>query len=85
MKALAEREDLRTVALRLGEGTYSLRTRLDEESWDRVKTLVGAAFDEAPRHLPREQRLVMACLEMALSLDRIGERLKKFLREETPS
>ena len=34
MKALAEREDLRTVALRLGEGTYSLRTRLDEDSWD---------------------------------------------------
>ena len=85
MKELAEREGLRTVVLRLGEGTYSLRTRLDEESWDRVKALVGAVFDEAPRHLPREQRLVMACLEMALSLDRIGERLKKFLREETPS
>ena len=82
MKALAEREDLRTVALRLGEGTYSLRTRLDEESWDRVKALVGAAFDETPRQLPRDQRLVLACLQMALSLDRIGERLKAFVREE---
>lgn len=82
MRPLAEEDGLRTVTLRLGEVTYPLRTRLDDKAWDRVSALVGAAFDEAPRHLPREQRLVLTCLQMALSLDHIGERLETFAREE---
>ncbi len=81
MRAPAEEGELRTVALRLGEVSYSLRTRLDDEAWERVKALVGAAFDDTPRQLPRDQRLVLACLQMALSLDRIGERLKNFVQE----
>lgn len=82
MIASEDRGELRAVVLRLGGVDYPLKTRLDDGAWQRVADLVGAVFDGAPRSLPREQRLVLACLEMALAFDRIGQSLNGLPPEE---
>ena len=66
----------RGVALNIGKGVYTITTQLDNESLDRVRSLIDEACGEITKGARQEDILMLACLRLAYSLDAVNEKLK---------
>ena len=65
----------RDISLNIGKGIYAITTPLSGEELDRVKALINEACDPVTKGAKQEEVLMLACLRLAYSLDRVAQEL----------
>ncbi|HCL80469.1 MAG TPA: hypothetical protein DIC53_10945 [Synergistaceae bacterium] len=65
----------REVPVRVGKKAYFLETALDDDTLARVSGIMSEVADEFADGLDQEQVLLLSCLQLAWTLDKIGSRL----------
>lgn len=65
----------REVPVRVGKKVYFLGTALDDETLVRVSDIISEVVGEFADGLDQERVLLLSCLQLAWTLDKIGSRL----------
>ena len=71
--------ELREVSVVVGKRSYRMRTALDEDTLARVTSMAAVLCEAAGEGIDQENRLLLTCLQLAYSLDRISERVGPLL------
>jgi hypothetical protein len=72
---------LRDVTLKLGKKEYNLKTALDEETYERVLSLLKEAANTVGQEIAQEHLLLLVSLHLAYCLDHAGKSLEHILKE----
>ena len=70
----------RDVFLTIGKQVYSITTPLDDKTLDRVKDLIDQACGSLVEGMGQEDRLALACLQLAYALDTAARGLDDMLK-----
>jgi hypothetical protein len=73
---LGERREVR---ISIGKRHYRLQTDLDESEFSRVADIVTQITDSMGDNLDLDQRLLLVCLQLAHSLEKISKKLEPLL------
>ena len=68
--------DLRKVSLKIGKGTYTLQTVLDDDALRNLTRIISEVTDKLDEHVPQEDRLAIICMTLGWRLEKIARRLK---------
>ena len=71
----------RDVYLTIGKGSYTLNTSIDNEEFDRIKSLIDDACGEIVKGARQEDVLMLTCVRLAYALDSVNEKLKGVLSQ----
>jgi len=71
--------ELRKVSLKLGKGTYTLRTALDDEALRNLTRVVSEIAGKLDEQVPQEDQLAIICMTLGWKLEKISRRLKLLL------
>lgn len=71
----------RDIWISIGKKNYRVETVLDSDAVDRIESLVAAACGSPAKGANQEELLVLACLQLAFSLDKASEALEGLLEE----
>lgn len=66
---------LRDVFLSIGKQSYSIKTRLDKETLERVRGIINDACGRPAKGVSQEDLLMLTCLQLAYMLDTISGKL----------
>ncbi|MDR1731941.1 MAG: cell division protein ZapA [Synergistaceae bacterium] len=69
--------ELREVRIPIGKRNYRMQTALDEPTLDRVVSIVSDVSSSAGDNVDQDQLLMLTCLQLAYSLEKISQRLEK--------
>lgn len=69
-------ESLRNVKLKIGKGTYSLQTALDDDSVARVSELIAEVMSKVENFSTKEEALALVCMTLGWKLDKATRRMK---------
>lgn len=67
--------ELREVRIIIGRRSYRMQTTLDDETLERVTSLVAEVGSTTRSGVDQDNWLMLTCLQLAYSLDRISQRL----------
>ena len=70
---------LRNVTLKLGKGTYTLQTALDNAALENLMNVISEITDELDERVPQEDQLVITCMTLGWKLEKISRSLKLLL------
>ena len=68
--------ELRKVSLRLGKGTYTLQTVLDDDALENLTLIISEITDKLDERVPQEDQLAVICMTLGWKLEKISRRLK---------
>lgn len=71
----------RDVWITIGKQNYSVETALDLDAVERIESLISSACVSPAKGINQEELLVLACLQLAYSLDKASEALEGLLHE----
>ncbi len=71
----------RDVWITIGKQNYSVETALEPDAVERVKSLISSVCVSPAKGINQEELLVLACLQLAYSLDKASESIEKLLGE----
>ncbi len=71
----------RDVYLTIGKGSYTLNTSIENEEFDRVKSLIDDACGEIVKGAKQEDILMLTCVRLAYALDSVNSKLKNILEK----
>jgi len=71
--------ELRKVALKLGKGTYTLQTALDDNALANLTRTISEITDRLDERVPQEDQLAVICMTLGWKLEKISRRLKLLL------
>lgn len=71
--------ELRKVSLKIGKGTYTLQTVLDDEALRNLTRIISEVTDKLDEQVPQEDRLAVICMTLGWKLEKISRRLKLLL------
>lgn len=71
----------RDVWITIGKQNYSVETALDSDAVERIESLISSACVSPAKGINQEELLVLACLQLAYSLDKASEALEGLLHE----
>ena len=71
----------RDVWITIGKQNYSVETALEPDAVERVKSLISSVCVSPAKGINQEELLVLACLQLAYSLDKASEDLEGLLHE----
>lgn len=66
---------LRDVKIKVGRSVYHVRTSLDDESLTRVTELMAEITGDLDRTLDQEKILLLLCLQLGWTLEKIRSRI----------
>lgn len=66
---------LREVFLNIGKQSYSVKTRLDKETLERVRGMINEACGSPVKGVSQEDLLMLTCLQLAYMLDTVSGKL----------
>lgn len=69
----------RDVFLTIGKGTYTIHTPLSNDELDRIKALIDEACGSVIKEAKQEDLLMLTCLRLAYSLDKVAGKLSEIL------
>lgn len=69
-------DSLREVKLKIGKGTYTIQTALDDESLERVSEVVSEIIGKFGTYTTKEEALALVCLTLGWRLEKATRRLK---------
>lgn len=85
-------DTLREVFLSVGKESYSIRTPLEDEDLERVKTLIrqagphpGDCANLPFRGMDQETLLLLTCLQLAYTLDAVTSKLEALSKRLEPA
>jgi hypothetical protein len=73
--------EVRRVNVLVGKKTYSILTRLDEQKFKAVLSIVKEAVESVESSVDQEQRLLLGCLKMAYKIEEVTRKLEEALKE----
>jgi hypothetical protein len=71
--------ELRKVNLKLGKGTYTLRTVLDDDALKNLTRIISEITEKLEEQVPQEDQLAIICMTLGWKLEKISRRLKLLL------
>ena len=71
--------ELRKVGLKLGKGTYTLQTALDDDAIRNLTRVISEITDRLDEQVPQEDQLAIICMTLGWKLEKISRRLKILL------
>jgi hypothetical protein len=71
--------ELRKVNLKLGKGTYTLQTMLDDVAIGDLTRAISGIADKLDERVPQEEQLAIICMTLGWKLEKISRRLKLIL------
>ncbi|MBQ7197343.1 MAG: hypothetical protein IJS40_08045 [Synergistaceae bacterium] len=71
----------RDVYLTIGKGTYTLNSSIENEDFDRIRSLIDDACGEIIKGAKQEDVLMLTCVRLAYALDTVNGKLKKILEK----
>jgi hypothetical protein len=71
--------ELRKVSLKLGKGTYTLRTVLDDNAIKNLTKIISDVTDKLDEQVPQEDQLAIICMTLGWKLEKATRRLKLLL------
>ncbi len=72
---------LRDVTIKVGRSVYHVRTSLDDESLMRVTKLMAEFTGELEHTLDQEKILLLLCLQLGWTLEKIRSKIDVFSEE----
>jgi len=67
---------LRKVSIRLGKGTYTLQTELDDATLENLRRIMSEITDRLDERVSQEDQLAVVCMTLGWKLEKISRRLK---------
>ncbi|MCL1875842.1 MAG: hypothetical protein FWF87_06250 [Synergistaceae bacterium] len=71
--------ELRKVNLKIGKGTYTLQTVLDDDAVRNLTRIISEVTDKLDEQVPQEDQLAVICMTLGWKLEKISRRLKLLL------
>ena len=71
--------ELRKVILKLGKGTYTLQTALDDNAIKNLTRAISEVADKLDERVPQEEQLAIICMTLGWKLEKISRRLNNLL------
>jgi len=71
--------ELRKVNFKLGKGTYTLQTMLDDVAIGDLTRAISGITDKLDERVPQEEQLAIICMTLGWKLEKISRRLKLIL------
>ncbi|MCL1941892.1 MAG: hypothetical protein FWG09_08100 [Synergistaceae bacterium] len=71
--------ELRKVSLRIGKGTYTLQTVLDDDAIENLTDVISEITDKLDERASQEDQLAVICMTLGWKLEKISRRLKLLL------
>jgi hypothetical protein len=72
--------ELRKVNLKLGKGTYTLWTVLDDNALKSLTRMISEITEKLEEQVPQEDQLAIICMTLGWKLEKISRRLKLLLK-----
>lgn len=73
--------EVRRVNVLIGKKTYSILTRLDDQKFKEVLSIVKEAVESVEGSVDQEHRLLLGCLKMAYKIEEVTRKLEEALKE----
>ncbi|MCF7935803.1 MAG: hypothetical protein K9L28_05655 [Synergistales bacterium] len=73
--------DNRPETLQIGPKHYRIVTSIDEASYDRVAELVQQVAASIPQGVSQEERLLLTCLKLGLTIEKTSDALRCLVPE----
>ncbi|MCL2147051.1 MAG: hypothetical protein FWH52_04495 [Synergistaceae bacterium] len=71
--------ELRKVNLKLGKGTYTLWTVLDDNALNSLTRMISEVTEKLEEQVPQEDQLAIICMTLGWKLEKISRRLRLLL------
>jgi hypothetical protein len=71
--------ELRKVNLRIGKGTYTLRTALDDDALKNLTRIISEVAEKLDEQVPQDDQLAIICMTLGWKLEKISRRLRILL------
>ena len=71
--------ELRKISLKLGKGTYTLQTALDDDAIRNLTRVISEITDKFEEQVSQEDQLAIICMTLGWKLEKISRRLKLLL------
>jgi hypothetical protein len=69
----------RKVSIKIGKGTYTLQTVLDDDALKNLTRIISEVTDKLDEQVPQEEQLAITCMTLGWKLEKISRRLKILL------
>ncbi|MCL2768105.1 MAG: hypothetical protein FWE49_05225 [Synergistaceae bacterium] len=68
--------ELRKVNLRIGKGSYTLQTVLEDDEIDSLTRTISEITEKLDERVPQEEQLAVICMTLGWRLEKISRRLR---------
>jgi len=68
--------ELRKISLKLGKGTYTLQTALDDDAIRNLTRVISGITDKLEEQVSQEDQLAIICMTLGWKLEKVSRRLK---------